>query len=76
LLDTARVLDEYGSLGASEQRKQLYDRNPGAYNSAKALWASTAERLDDDLLGFDYPEYGSYTFDRAAAMECLAASSD
>lgn len=31
LLDAAQVLDEQGSLEASELRKQLYERNPGAY---------------------------------------------
>jgi len=63
LLDAARILDEQGSLEASELRKQLYERNPAAYSSAEALWASTVERLYDDLPGFERPEYGMYTFD-------------
>lgn len=64
LLDAARILDEQGPLGASELRQQLFDQHPEAYDSAEALWASTVERLYDELPGFDRPEYGQYTFNR------------
>ena len=64
LLDAAQILDDQGPLKASELREQLYERNPDTYGSAGALWASTVERLYDDLPGFDRPEYGQYTFNR------------
>ncbi|WP_283402428.1 ribbon-helix-helix domain-containing protein [Halorubrum sp. DM2] len=64
LLDAARILDGQGPLKASDLRQRLFDRHPEAYDSAEALWASTVERLYDDLPGFDRPEYGQYTFNR------------
>jgi len=76
LLDAAQILDDQGSLKASEFREQLYERNPDTYGSAGALWASTVERLYNDLPGFERPEYGTYTFDREAAMESLPDPSD
>ncbi|WP_143114439.1 hypothetical protein [Halopenitus persicus] len=66
LLDAAQILDKQGPLKASELREQLYDRNPDTYDSAGALWASTVERLYDELPGFERPEYGTYTFDQRA----------
>lgn len=74
LLDAARILDEQGSLEASELRKQSYERNPALNNSAEALWASTVEHLYDDLPGFERPKYGTYTFNRETAMESLTKS--
>jgi len=74
LLDAAQILDDQGPLKASELREQLYERNPNTYGSAGALWASTVERLYDDLPGFERPQYG--TFDREAAMESLPDPSD
>ncbi|UHQ98202.1 hypothetical protein HYG81_19080 (plasmid) [Natrinema zhouii] len=76
LVDAAHLLGEQGPLGASELRRQLYDRHPDAYSSAEALWASTVERLYDDLPGFERPEYGMYMFDQEAPMESLADSPD
>ena len=76
LLDAAQILDDQGPLKASELREQLYDRNPDTYGSAGALWASTVERLYDDFPGFERPKYGTYTFDREAAMESLPDPSD
>jgi len=76
LLDAAQILDDQGPLKASELREQLYDRNPDTYGSAGALWASTVERLYNDLPGFERPEYGTYTFDWEAAMESLPDPSD
>lgn len=76
LLDAAQILDDQGPLKPSELREQLYERNPDTYGSAGALWASTVERLYDDLPGFERPEYGTYTFDREAAMESLPDPSD
>jgi Arc/MetJ-type ribon-helix-helix transcriptional regulator len=76
LLDAAQILDDQGPLKASELREQLYERNPDTYGSAGALWASTVERLYDDLPGFERPQYGTYTFDREAAMESLPDPSD
>ncbi|MGQ3330933.1 hypothetical protein [Halorubrum sp. FL23] len=76
LLDAAQILDDQGPLKASELREQLYECNPDTYGSAGALWASTVERLYDDLPGFERPEYGTYTFDREAAMESLPDPTD
>lgn len=49
--------------------------SPDTYRSAGTLWASTV-RLYDDLPGFERPEYGTYTFDREAAIESLPDPSD
>lgn len=49
--------------------------SPDAGSSTGALWASTV-RLYDDLPSFEHPEYGTYTFDREAAIESLPDPSD
>lgn len=67
MLSAAQILDSERSLKTGELKDRLSDRYPDAasYSSIETLWASTVERLYEDTLGFEKPDYGMYSFDIA-----------